>query len=243
MTVSVSTNYRRLTPGEVPIVAAECDAAWKSAVIPRRQWVSVVRGELERYREGQKQRHFDVLIETLQKTGLDNPKVLEVGASSGFYSEVFKIAGYRCQYTAMDYSEEYEKLAYELFPDIDFKVGDARDIPYPDDSFSIVISGCVIIHIYEWEKAIAEAARVAKDYVVMSRTPVTYSEPTTWFQKDAYSVPCLEAHFNQSELFDSFARCGLDYVSELTTYDDPENHYCQKTYLLAKRKPLQHHPV
>lgn len=243
MPIGVSTNYRRLTPEEVPIVAAECDAAWKNPAIPRRQWVNVVRGELQRYREGTRQRHFDVLVETLQKTQLENPSVLEVGASSGFYSEVLKIAGYPCRYTAMDYSEEYEKLAHELFPGIDFKVGDARSIPYSDNSFQVVVSGCVIIHVYEWEKAIAEAARVASDYLVMSRTPVTYSEPTMWFQKDAYAVPCLEGHFNQIELFDVFHENGLYCVNELTTYDDPENEYCQKTYLLAKRKPVEHHPV
>ena len=233
MPVSVSTNYRKLPPEEVPIVAAECDAAWKNPAIPRRQWVGVVRGELQRYREGESMPHFDVLIRALRKTGLTNPSVLEIGASAGHYSEVLAIAGFQASYVALDYSEAYKELAEELFPGIVFKIGDARDLPYLPNSFEICVSGNCLIHIFEAEKAIAEAARVASKFVVMSKTPVT-GEATSYFEKEAYGVRCLEIHYNESELFDMFARCGLEIVTAEDTYTDPINNYSQRTYLLKK---------
>lgn len=231
--VSVSTNYRKLTPEEVPIVAAECDAAWKNPAIPRRQWVGVVRGELQRYREGESMPHFEVLIRALRKTGLVNPSVLEIGASSGFYSEVLSIAGFPCSYVGLDYSEAYKQLAEELFPWIVFKVGDARDLPYSPNSFEIVVSGNCLIHIYEAEQAIAEAARVASKFVILGKTPVSNIE-ATYFEKSAYGIRCLEIHYYEPDLLDMCARCGLEVVSAEDNYTDPENSYSQRTYLLSK---------
>lgn len=233
MTVSVSTNYRRLDPDEVPIIAAECDAAWKNPSIPRRQWVGVVRGELQRYREGESMPHFEVLIRALRKTGLLNPTLLEIGASSGYYAEVLATAGFRCSYVALDYSEAYRQLAEELFPGIVFKIGDARNLPYLPNSFEICVSGNCLLHIFEAEKAIAEAARVASKFVIVNRSAVSSVEESHWI-KEAYGVPVYERHFYEPDLLDMFARCGLEVVTAEDNYTDPENLYSQRTYLLEK---------
>lgn len=229
----VSGNYRKLEPSEVPEVAARLDAAWKHEAIPSRQWISVVRGEIERYRNGEYYQHFDALIRALRLTGLENPTLLEVGASSGFYSEILKIGGFDCRYTALDYSEAYQRMAAELFPSVPFRVGDARALPCADGEFEIVVSGCVLIHVYEYEKVIAESARVASKYVVMNRTPVTGQ--TTFFEKTAYNVPCLEVWLGEDELLSLFRKYGLELVSQQDTHTDQENHYAQRTYLLKKR--------
>lgn len=230
--IAVSTNYRRLSPDEVPAIAAELDEAWKSPEIPLRQWISVVRSEVERYRDGEAQPHFDILVRAMKRTGLVNPSVLEVGCSSCFYSEILTIGGFPARYTGCDYSEAYERLAKELYPGAAFKLGDARDLPFDDNAFDVLISGCVLLHTYQYEKVISESARVAKRWVVMNRTPVTVE--TTFLEKEAYRVRCLEVWFGEEELLGLFAKYGLEVVSEEDVFSDPETQFGHRTYLLRK---------
>ncbi len=234
MTVgAISSNYRKLeTPEEIADVAKQLDASWKDPVIPMRQWISVVRSEIERYRAGEHQRHFDVLIDAVKRCGLENPTLLDVGASSGFYSEILKLGGVTCRYTGLDYSSAYARMAEELYPGIDFHVADARQLPFEDASFDIVLSGCVLIHVADYEKVIAETARVAKQFAIFNRTPVTLLE-TTYFEKLAYGVPCLEIHFSHDELLVLFAKYNLEIVSaeDVFTYPEGGGH---RTYLLKK---------
>jgi SAM-dependent methyltransferase len=232
--LGISDSYRKLEAAEVPAIAHELENAWQDPSIPRRQWIGVVRGEMERLRAGQWLPHFEILIRAVKLTGLATPSLLDVGASSGFYSEILKLGGVSCRYTALDYSSEYMRLAGELYPGIDFHLGDARDLPFADGAVEIVLSGCCLIHIYEAEKVIAESARVASKFVIMNRTPVMMGVPTTYFEKRAYGVRTLEIHYNESDLFAMFAKHALEVVSSEDVYTDPENLYAHRTYLLRK---------
>jgi SAM-dependent methyltransferase len=232
--ISVSDHYRKLEPEEVPILAAEFDANWKDPSIPQRQWISTVRAEIERFREGESFPHFEVLLRLLKRIPIERPTLLDVGASSGFYREILRIGGFACDYTACDYSEEYERLAKRLFPGIAFKVGDARALPFDDSSFDCVLSGCCLLHIADYEKVIAETARVAKYYTVFNRTPILTADETTFFEKHAYNVPTLEIHFSEAELLGLFDKYGLSLVASEDVFFDEETHYGHRTYLLRK---------
>lgn len=232
--LGISDNYRRLDAATVAGVAAELENAWQDPAIPRRQWIGVVRGEMERLRDGQWLPHFEMLVRAVKRTGLERPSLLDVGASSGFYSEILKLGGVSCGYTALDYSEEYRKLAEELYPDIHFQLGDARHLPFEDSRFDIVLSGCCLIHIFDAETVIAESARVSAGWVVMNRTPVLLKGPTQYFEKRAYGVPTLEIHYNEAELLELFSKYGLKVVSSEDPHSDPERSYAHRTYLLKK---------
>lgn len=232
--IAVSANYRKLSPDEVPAIAAELDGAWKSPEIPLRQWISVVRSEVERYRNGEAQPHFDVLVRAMKRTGLVNPTVLDVGASSGFYRELMRIAGVDCQYHGCDYSQAYKDLAEQLWPGIQFTVGDARSLPFADSSFAAVLSGNVILHVLQYEAAIAEAARVASQFVILHKTPVWSAQPTTFYEKSGYGVRMMEIHFNEADLFYLFDKYGLSVVTSEDVHAGGEGGYSQRTYLLAK---------
>lgn len=235
MTIKVSTDYRRLDPSEVADFCAAHRDAWKDPAIPRRQWTTVVRGELERFRAGHRQPHFEALLRALKTAGVsETSTVLEVGASSAYYSEVLKIGGVPCHYTALDYSEAYRGLAAELFPGVKFEVGDACALPYMYGAFDVVISGCCIIHIPEYAEAIIEAARVARGYVVFARTPVLSFRETTYLAKQAYGVECLEIHFNSDELLGLFAASGLEVVTAEDVFFDPEGGFGHRTFLCKK---------
>ncbi len=232
--LGISDSFRRLEPEEVGPLGIELATAWQDPAIPLRQWISVVRGEIERLRQGHSLPHFDVLVRQLKKTGLVNPWLLEVGASSGFYSEILRLLDFPCQYSGLDYSEEYKRLAQELYPAIDFHVGDAKALPFPDGLFDVVVSGCCLLHIAEYPKAIAEAARVASKFVVFNRTPVLMDSPTEFYEKNAYGVRCIEIHFNHSELLDLFAMNGLELVSFEDVSQEPEGAVRYRCYLLKK---------
>lgn len=234
--LGISDNFRILEREEVPALAAELANAWQDPAIPRRQWISVVRGEMQRMQQGNWLPHYKLLVQALRDTELHQfrPTLLDVGASSGFYSEIISRGGFNCVYTGSDYSEEYKKLAVELYPDIDFRIADATALPFEHSSFDIVLSGCCMIHIFDYEKVIAESARVARKFVVMNRTPILLDRPTTFYEKKAYGVRTLEIHFNEAELLDLFAKHRLQIVTANDVFMEAETKYGHRTYLLRK---------
>lgn len=232
-------DYREIDPLEAVIVAADHADAWKDPIIPKLQH-AIVKGELERYRAGGSVAPFDALIRCLRQVGFWGYKktLLDVGASSGYYHEVLKIAGYAFDYTAVDFSENFKALAGELYPGLKFDIGDARHLPYKDNAFDIVLSGCCMLHILDYDKVISETARVARHYAIFSKTPL--ADKTTYFEKTAYGIPCLEIHFEEAELFRLFKASGLKLIYSTDVYPPSSGLY--RTYLLEK-EAIQHHPV
>jgi SAM-dependent methyltransferase len=237
--VSSIANYREIDPAEAGIVAAEHADAWKDPSIPKLQRV-IAGAELGRYRSGISVPPFNALIRCLRQVTL-GPKVsfLDVGASSGYYSEVLQIAGYDFDYTAIDFSPTFKAFAEELYPGIRFDLGDARQLPYKDNSFDIVLSGCCLLHILDYGEVIRETARVCSRYAIFSKTPITFDK-TRYFEKTAYGVPCLEIHFSEAELMQLFDDAGLRVIYSTDVYPI-ETSGGYRTYLLEKT--ITHHPV
>lgn len=230
MTTEVSTHYRPLTRDEAVQVARETADAWKDASIPMRQYELAVMPELAKWSRGELVMPFVALTKCLRCIPYDETKpgnLLDIGASSGFYRAVLMRDNYAFTYTALDFSPAFKALAEKLYPGIDFRLGDARSLPFEDESFSIVLSGCCILHIPEYETAIREAARVAKKHVIFSKTPV-HSGETEFFEKQAYGIRCLEIRFNETELLNLFERYGLRLE-----WTEPAG-AGHKTYLLRK---------
>ncbi|MEY2485167.1 MAG: hypothetical protein QOH39_815 [Verrucomicrobiota bacterium] len=49
-----------------------------------------------------------------------------------------------------------------MFPEIQFREGDAQNLPYADSSFDRVLSNFALLHVSDPERAVAEAFRVLK---------------------------------------------------------------------------------
>jgi ubiquinone/menaquinone biosynthesis C-methylase UbiE len=142
--------------------------------------------------------------------------VLEVGCSSGFYSEVFDIAGMGVTYTGCDYSDAFIALARQKYPALRFDVEDATAMNYGTDAFDVVISGCCLLHIPEYQAAVAETARVARRYAIFHRTPVVVGQPNKYYRKLAYGVETVDIHFNEPQFLDLLASCGLELIATYT---------------------------
>lgn len=196
---SASSNFVPLQLSQIVTESARLRNSWKDYALPQRQR-KLVDQQLRRYKSGTLVDVFDLFVRSLRS--LPNiqmgTSLLEVGCSSGFYSEVIDIAGIPVSYSGCDYSESFIQLAIEKYPLIDFVVSDATNLCYPDNSFDIVVSGCCLLHIPEYAKAISETSRVARSYVIFHRTPVVWGHPDQWYRKRAYGVESVEIHFNES---------------------------------------------
>ena len=117
------------------------------------------------YQAGAQQKSFwfkgkEGLIETLLKKvpQKQNQKILNIGAGTGDDLAIIKKFG---NIHAIDIDEN----AVKLIPDnlvAEKKVGDACNIPYPDNSFDVAVAFDVLEHIKDDQKMVDEIHRVLK---------------------------------------------------------------------------------
>ncbi len=214
---SVSSNYIQLSGAESDEESLRLRSAWKSEELPKRQR-KLVDQQIALYRAGKPVDVFAVLVNSLQKlpSSSDLGTLLEVGCSSGYYSEVFDIAEVKLQYSGCDYSEAFISMARAKYPDLQFSVEDATGLRYGSNTFDVVVSGCCLLHIPEYETAVAESVRVARQFVIFHRTPVVLGKPNQYFRKKAYGVETVEIHFNEPQFLTLLASHGLSLIATHT---------------------------
>jgi len=94
------------------------------------------------------------------------PRCLEIGCGQGALARLL-VERYRAQMVASDYDPAQVALAQERLVDLDgrieFRVVDARTMPFGSAEFDALFSFGVLHHIPNgWRKAVAEIARVLK---------------------------------------------------------------------------------
>ncbi len=136
--------------------------------------------------------------------------LLEVGCGGGYYSEILAHRYPGIRYRGVDISPAMIELARAHYPDRDFVVASAYDLPFEDSSQSIVMDGVALIHMSSWQRAIGEYARVSRDRVVLHGLTLTESGPTTTFAKYAYGQPSLEYLFARDEILAACTSAGLE---------------------------------
>ncbi|HXM74545.1 MAG TPA: class I SAM-dependent methyltransferase [Chthoniobacterales bacterium] len=86
--------------------------------------------------------------------------ILDVGCGPGYVSAA--VAERDARPTGLDFSKEMVAIAKRMFPHIEFKKGDAQNLPFADASFDRVLANFALLHLADPERAIAEAFRVLK---------------------------------------------------------------------------------
>jgi SAM-dependent methyltransferase len=99
---------------------------------------------------------------------LEPETLLDAGCGEGFVAEIFLREMPALQITGFDVLDDSVKLAQLRNPRGTFSTGSIYDIQQPDNSFDVVVAFEVLEHLHEAEKALAEMARVASKYVVLS---------------------------------------------------------------------------
>jgi ubiquinone/menaquinone biosynthesis C-methylase UbiE len=97
-----------------------------------------------------------------QRLGHD---VLEIGAGSGSVAQQLLSDSPELAWTAIDIDPHMAQAAATRlrgFAGASVKTADATAMPFPDDSFDSVVSCLMLHHIVDWERAVAEVARVLR---------------------------------------------------------------------------------
>ena len=100
--------------------------------------------------------------------GLHPETLLDAGCGEGFVADILQTAMPMAKITGFDVLGNSVALARRRNPRGMFAVGDIYAIDQPDNSFDVVYSFEVLEHLHEPDKALAELARVASKYVVLS---------------------------------------------------------------------------
>ncbi|MFO1249452.1 MAG: class I SAM-dependent methyltransferase [Alphaproteobacteria bacterium] len=204
-----SCDYRLVSEQQA---RAHRGGGWHAASTVRRQeqaYGTLLTG----MRAGEPRTDLTVAAQAVDAVGLPAPSLLEIGCGSGYYVEVFEaLCRSKVRYTGLDYSGAMITRAKGRYPDAAFVRGDATALDFPDNAFDILFNGVSLMHIMDYEKAIAEAARVARTAVIFHSVPVLDRHDTVYLTKYAYGAQVAEIIFNRDTLLSLFARHKLEVL-------------------------------
>lgn len=193
--------------------------AWHSPKAATRQ-DAAYRALLDEMHAGAPRIDLAIAAQAVDAVGQPVTSLLEIGCGSGYYKEILAtLARTPVDYTGLDYSAAMIAHAQARYPGGKFEIGDATALRFADGTFDIAFNGVSLMHILDYEKAIAESARVARKAAIFHSVPVFPAHPTTFLHKYAYGGPMVEVVLNRQELLDLFARHGLRLVASWPTID------------------------
>lgn len=92
---------------------------------------------------------------------------LDLGCGLGDTYNLFKRNGVDLRYVGIDITPNFIDACRKKHPDAGFMVGRIQEIPFPDGSFELVSSRCVLEHLPDPVPAIMEMARASSKAVVI----------------------------------------------------------------------------
>jgi ubiquinone/menaquinone biosynthesis C-methylase UbiE len=87
-------------------------------------------------------------------------RLLDVACGPGYVAEAARATGARP--IGVDFSIEMVRLAQKRSPDLEFRLGDAQALDFPDHSFDVVLMNFGLLHVPQPQAALAEAHRVLR---------------------------------------------------------------------------------
>lgn len=227
----ISYGYQTIDGSEIN---ENLTSAWKSEDIPEKQRALVQR-DLRSMYKGNPPTVFKVLADCLQPFVFPNCSILEIGCSSGYYYEIIEyLLNINIDYTGVDYSEAFIKMAKDYYPKAKFYVADGASLPFEDEKFYIGISGGILLHTPNYKEHIKETARVAKKYIIAHRTPICRQKETQFFKKYAYGVETLELRFNENEFILEFKKNGFKLINFIEYFSNPKDDIYEVSYIFKK---------
>lgn len=122
-----------------------------------RAWQSVVKLYEDYFGELTVQCIGPLLDATLVQKGDD---VLDIATGPGYIAAAAARRG--ASVTGLDFSSQMIATASRLHPQVAFREGDARNLPFADASFDVVLIGFGILHFADPDRALREAHRVLR---------------------------------------------------------------------------------
>ncbi|GHF21459.1 methyltransferase type 11 [Amycolatopsis deserti] len=179
----------------------------------------------------------DVFNAVAGEEGQPYPTAMELGSGTGFFLLNLMQGGVIKKGFVTDLSPGMVQVALRnarnLGLDVDGRVADAERIPYPDDSFDLVVGHAVLHHIPDVPGALREVLRVLKPggRFVFAGEPTKIGnfyarklgQLTWWLTTNVTKVPALSGWRRpQEELDESSRAAALEAVVDLHTFDPSE---------------------
>jgi ubiquinone/menaquinone biosynthesis C-methylase UbiE len=164
-------------------------------------------------------------------------RALELGCGTGFFLLNLKLAGLIDEGHVTDLSPGMVAAAIRngsaLGFEIEGRVADAERLPYPDDSFDLVVGHAMLHHLPDVEQALREVVRVLKPggRFVFAGEPTRWgdyiarrlSRATWWAATRALRLPVLASWRRPSVELDEMSRAAaLESVVDLHTFKPSE---------------------
>ena len=177
---------------------------------------------------------FDATVPREEQRRLPYDRALELGCGSGFFLLNLIQAGVARRGSVTDLSPGMVRVAMRnaanLGLEIDGRVADAEGIPYPDDTFDLVVGHAVLHHIPDVELSLTEVVRVLKPggRFVFAGEPTTFGNgyaralsTATWrVVTNVTRLPGLTGWRRpQAELDESSRAAALEAIVDLHTFD------------------------
>jgi SAM-dependent methyltransferase len=162
--------------------------------------------QLQSMRNGNAPEHFKVVGRILSQLKgqirLKTIDVLDAGCGSAYYSEIvnFFVPGW-IKYVGVDFNRGMLDMAQKFYPTLPLAYMDLQNLAIRDESFDLVMSGAVIVHIREWNLAVRELARLTRRWLLLHRTLVyTDGRPTSVTIERHYDRDVYRVRINEGEL-------------------------------------------
>lgn len=190
-------------------VLSDLSNGWRDARVAERQHASFG-SLLHAMRKGRPREDFVAMAAAVQRTGLENPLIIEVGCGSGWNAEVLRYL-LKCpvNYIGLDYSMAMTVAGKQHYPNSKFVVADALMLPFQANACDILLSGGVLMHLLGYREAISESRRVARQWCIFHTIPTVKKRPTTVLKKFAYGSPVVEVVLNGEEFLQLIEANGL----------------------------------
>ncbi|MFZ1041322.1 MAG: class I SAM-dependent methyltransferase, partial [Anaerolineales bacterium] len=127
----------------------------------------------------------------------DFRRVLDVGTGSGIFAETFSKAG--LEVVGVDANLEMLEAARKLVPGVRFEDAIAESLHFPDAAYDLVFMGLLLHETDDRLQAIQEAARVARQRVVVLE----------WPYKEQEIGPGVNERLSEKQVTDLAAQAGL----------------------------------
>lgn len=168
------------------------------------------------------QKHIEIPKLKLYSESLKGKTVLEIGCGSGYGTSLIKQNFLVKEIYGIDLDERMIAIAKQENRDqtIHFEVGDAAQLPYPDDFFDGVFDFGIIHHIPNWKNCLDELKRVLKpggQLILEDLSTETFATPFGKFLKLVLDHP-YQNMFTRNEFITYLESIGLTVMHKKVFY-------------------------